>query len=128
MLLTPGERQLSQLFSRWNHERRKIVAPTLFHFEVANTLYQYQRLDILSSETVQSAHELALSLDIELLSGPWLHRQAIRLADQYGLPTTYDAHYLALAERLGTEFWTIDKRLYRKVAHLHYVHTLTVDK
>ncbi len=28
---------------------------------------------------------------------------------------SYDAHYLALAEHLGCEFWTADKRLHNAV-------------
>ncbi len=37
-------------------------------------------------------------------------------ADALGLPATYDAHYLALAEHLGCELWTDDQRLLRQVA------------
>jgi len=33
------------------------------------------------------------------------------LAARFSLPAIYDAHYLALAERLGSEFWTADRRL-----------------
>ncbi|CAD7783931.1 MAG: hypothetical protein KCCBMMGE_02340 [Candidatus Methanoperedenaceae archaeon GB37] len=44
-----------------------------------------------------------------------MHRYALKLAKSFSLPTTYDAHYLALAERLGAEFWTTDKRLVRTV-------------
>lgn len=28
---------------------------------------------------------------------------------------TYDAHYLALADQLGAEFWTTDRKLVRAV-------------
>ena len=34
---------------------------------------------------------------------------------QLSLPATYDAHYLALAEWLGGEFWTADGPLARTV-------------
>jgi len=37
------------------------------------------------------------------------------LAEAHGLPATYDAHYLALAERLEAELWTADRRLYAAV-------------
>ena len=43
-------------------------------------------------------------------------RQALALADALGVPATYDAHYLALAEHLGCELWTDDQRLIRIVA------------
>jgi len=37
------------------------------------------------------------------------------LATHFNRPTAYDAHYLALAEMLGCEFWTADRRLYNAV-------------
>lgn len=38
------------------------------------------------------------------------------IVDDYGLPAVYDAIYLALADQLGYEFWTADRRLIRIVA------------
>jgi predicted nucleic acid-binding protein len=37
------------------------------------------------------------------------------LADRFALPAAYDAHYLALADWLGGEFWTADRRLAKAV-------------
>jgi predicted nucleic acid-binding protein len=44
-----------------------------------------------------------------------LHWRAMDLAERFSLPAVYDAHYLALAERLGGEFWTADRRLVEAV-------------
>ena len=44
-----------------------------------------------------------------------LNLHALHLARRFGLPACYDAHYMALAERLGVEFWTCDERLVKKV-------------
>lgn len=44
-----------------------------------------------------------------------LHQQALKIATTYRLPATYDAHYLALAERLNIELWTADRRLFNAV-------------
>ena len=46
-----------------------------------------------------------------------LHERAIHLAERYSLNAAYDAHYLALADRLGAEFWTADRRLANSVRH-----------
>lgn len=40
---------------------------------------------------------------------------ALALANQFNLSATYDAHYLALAERKGCEYWTADERLWNVV-------------
>jgi predicted nucleic acid-binding protein len=55
--------------------------------------------------------EAALQLGITLHGDAALHRRALALAEHLELSAAYDAHYLALAERLGTEFWTADQRL-----------------
>ena len=40
-----------------------------------------------------------------------LHRTALTIAATYDLPAAYDAHYLALAQILGCDFWTGDGTL-----------------
>ena len=42
-----------------------------------------------------------------------LYRRALEIAEQHDLPTAYDAHYMALAERLRCVLWTDDQRLLR---------------
>ena len=44
-----------------------------------------------------------------------LHESELALADRFALPAANNAHYLALAEHLETEFWTTDRRLTVKV-------------
>jgi predicted nucleic acid-binding protein len=41
--------------------------------------------------------------------------RVMELAHRYDLPAVYDAHYLALAEREGCDYWTADKRLWNSV-------------
>ena len=41
--------------------------------------------------------------------------QAYEVATRFNLPRTYDAEYLALAERLNCEFWTADEVLVNSV-------------
>ena len=55
------------------------------------------------------------NFSIEIYNPAWLHRQALILADAFGLPAAYDAHYLALAEHFECELWTADRRLLRAV-------------
>lgn len=61
------------------------------------------------------AFDLVLSFDIGTYGDASLHRRALDIAGRYRLPAAHDAHYLALAERLGAEFWTADRQLYQAV-------------
>ena len=66
-----------------------------------------------------------LAFDVALLSYSDLHVRAWELATKLNRPTAYDAHYLALAEELGCEFWTADTRLHNAVKDtLSWVHGL----
>ncbi len=41
--------------------------------------------------------------------------RALEFTCNHKLPASYDAHYLALAERENCELWTADERLYNSV-------------
>ena len=93
-----------------------IVAPSLLPYEVTNILRQRLRGDapIPLEQAIVHLDDF-LSVPIELRSPPWLHRRALILADTFGLPAAYDAHYVALAEDLDCVLWTDDRRLLRIV-------------
>ena len=57
-----------------------------------------------------------LTFPVELVAPAELHRHALILADDHGLPAVYDAHYVALAQVLGCELWTDDRHLVRLLA------------
>ena len=115
LVADPQDETVQQLVEQWHSSGRQLVAPTLLHYEVTNALHRYQQHGLMSGLAVQLAQKAALSLPLQLVGNPDLHQQALILASQFELPATYDAHYLALAETLGAEFWTADRRLVRKV-------------
>lgn len=41
--------------------------------------------------------------------------RALELAHERSLPATYDAHYVALAERFRVRLWTCDRRLAKEI-------------
>jgi predicted nucleic acid-binding protein len=104
---------LQRQWEAWQEVDYQFVAPTLLYYEATNAIYQYYRHDLLSFESVSRAQQAILALPVRLISDPDIHRRALQLAERFSLPATYDAHYLALAERMGAAFWTADRRLYR---------------
>lgn len=101
----------------WSSNGVVILAPALLTYEVTNALYKKAHKDEITFEMAKEA------LTKVLLSGVVLNfsqdsnlgRRAIELARQFGLPATYDAHYLALAEREGCELWTADTRMWNSI-------------
>ncbi|MGQ9627894.1 MAG: type II toxin-antitoxin system VapC family toxin [Anaerolineae bacterium] len=116
------------LWERWAREGMVIVAPTLLLYEVVSVLRNKVYRGIISLEAGEEALEAILAQPITLLSPEGLHRRAWEIAGEMNRPAAYDAHYLALAEALGCEFWTADGRLYNSVREkLPWVRLLGVD-
>ena len=93
-----------------------IVAPPLLPLEVTNILRQRMRAtDGVSLTEATGQLDKFLAFPIEYHNPVGLHRRELALADAHDLSATYDAHYLALAEHLGCELWTDDRRLLRQV-------------
>jgi predicted nucleic acid-binding protein len=123
LVADPADETVQRMWELWDSERRQLAAPTLLPYEVANALYRYQKLGYLSASSVQLALRAALALPLQLHGEADLHWRALEMAERFSLPAVYDAHYLALAEWLGGEFWTADGRLARAVqASLPWVH------
>jgi predicted nucleic acid-binding protein len=126
-LLNRGDEQarILKLWHAWDAAGCAFVAPALLYYEVTNALHRYARAGQISADEAAEYLGLALSLQIGLYGDATLHLHAMGLAGRLGLPAAYDTHYLALAERLGAEFWTADQRLYRAVKPalpwVHYV-------
>jgi predicted nucleic acid-binding protein len=92
---------------------------------VSNALHRYVVHGALLPEEAAELLSAALGLRITLFGHPALHRRALLLAGQFSLPSAYDAHYLAVAEVFGAEFWTADRRLFQAVGDtLPWVHSI----
>jgi predicted nucleic acid-binding protein len=124
-LLLSGEytSPVAVLWKGWHEAESLIVAPTLIHYEVSNALRRYVVHGELLPEEAAEALEATLQLGIALYGDAALHQRALALAEHLELSTARDAHYLVLAERLGAEFWTADRRLVSAVSSvLPWVH------
>jgi len=113
LVADPGDESVGRLWEQWEADGRQLAAPTLLYHEVTNALHRYQHLGLMSASSVQLALRAALALRVRVHGEVDLHWRALELAKQLSLPAAYDAHYLAVAEWLGGEFWTSDGRLVR---------------
>jgi len=112
----PGSERAENLWEQWEHDEFRSMAPGLIYFQITNALH---RLSVASTISVEEAEQflgLALELDIDIVSEPFLHRSALSIARKCNLKSTYDAHYLALAQDLDADLWTADRRLVNTVA------------
>jgi len=102
-----------------------IVAPTLLRYEVVATLRKLTHRGTIKADDGINLIREALDTPIQWVLDEALLERAYLLATEHGLPTAYDAQYLAVAERLGCDFWTFDKRLFdtvhEKLEWVHYV-------
>lgn len=98
-----------------------IVVPDLLVYEIANALLHHPRLlesDI--ERAVASLYDLQLEL---VMPTAELAQTVLRLAARYDL-TFYDALYVGLAQELGMELITADRRLHHRVSSLTVVRLL----
>jgi predicted nucleic acid-binding protein len=108
---------VERAWNTWLAAHEEFVVPPLAFYEITNAIRQYQKAHVLTTNAARKALETALALPITMSSDLGDHLRALELAAQLNRPATYDAHYLALAERLGVEFWTADERLYNATRH-----------
>ena len=82
-MLQPDDKAVKNLWQSWVADETRLVAPTLLFYEVTNGLYQQQRNNYLSPETIWKALELALELPINLVNEANLHLRASEIASEW---------------------------------------------
>jgi predicted nucleic acid-binding protein len=101
-----------ELFANWRRQGSRLVAPTLWLAECVSAIRRSAHAGAISVEEGRVALEDLLALGVETLPvGGREARAALNWAERLGQAQAYDGFYLALAEELGAEFWTADRRL-----------------
>jgi len=90
----------------------EIIAPYLIDYEVVSAIYRKAFRGLITWDDAIDAVNLALGLGFSLIHFDGLPQRAFEIARELGRPTTYDAHYLAVAEHFDAIFWTADEKLY----------------
>ena len=98
-----------------------LAAPDLMLYEFASVLLKQREL---SEEELNRFLDLFYQLSVELFVLPQKgFRRALAMARRFGL-SAYDASFIALAESLGGDFVTADKKLASKAKALPFVRLL----
>ena len=97
-------------------ENANLVAPALLSFEIAGVCLKKLRNNPQQREGLLAAFALYARMPIEIAEVD--HADALRLAEGFGL-SSYDAAYLWLAQKLGAELVTLDRRLQTAGAARH---------
>lgn len=115
VLNEPAKGKAEKLFTELILADIEIIAPTLFAYEVTSVIRTKVHRQLILPEEGLMALKRAFGLNVILQRPEQLHEHAWQLAEQFGRPAAYDAHYLALAEIFNCHFWTADERLYNAV-------------
>ncbi|MEO8456418.1 MAG: type II toxin-antitoxin system VapC family toxin [Chloroflexota bacterium] len=104
------------LWDGWTDSQIEIAVPDLIGYEFVSAVRQAVRRQRITPARSEEAIQTLLSLPVVIYEMRSMHRAAWDLATRMDLASTYDAHYLALADALNCEFWTADARLHASVA------------
>lgn len=89
-------------------QQTRLVAPCFAWAEVGSVLRKKQRLNLLTTAEADQLYTAYISLPINYIDTESLRLEAWQLAEQYGIPTLYDAVFLACAKTESANFWTAD--------------------
>ena len=95
----------------WNEAGVEMVAPALFHAEVASAIRKQVYFKEILPDEGEEAFSIYQNIPIKIVDGLEIYQRAWRLSAEYNFPVCYDMHYLAVAEVLDCPLWTSDKKL-----------------
>ncbi len=115
----PRGPQVLQRLSDWLSQNIEIHAPFLAQYEVANALTRLIVGRLFSADKVEEAWDSMLVLPITYHALVNTKR-VVEIALALNRQNAYDAAYIALAEGLSAELWTLDGPLYRNAQGLGF--------
>ncbi len=113
LLEDPNSDVAQALLDEWIDNEKVILAPALLAYEVTNIIHQNVRRGEVTTERAREilAGFFETEITFDKAQSHNTSQRALELAYRFSLPATYDAYFLALAEREDCELWTEDKRL-----------------
>jgi predicted nucleic acid-binding protein len=107
----PLHTQANQILSAWYTTKEPLTAPRLFRSEITAVVRKAVYQQRITPEQGRVMLARLLVYPVEFHEDTDLLKEAYELAVRFNRPRAYETQYLALAERLGCEFWTADERL-----------------
>jgi len=111
----PHTATATELLDRWVEDDAELHAPLLAQYEVASSLARKRGRRELSREETDEALAIIGGLPVTYDVAPD-NARAVEIAVDLQRHSAYDAAYLALAERIDGEVWTLDGPLARNAA------------
>jgi len=87
----------------------ELIAPPLFESEVDTVIRKRVMAGKLTHNDARKAYSILDLAPVQIVTHPNLRQRARDIAEQFNLPTVYDATYASLAELRGCDFWTADR-------------------
>ena len=86
--------------------------PGIWEYEIVSALRKFIYSGHLNQEVAFESLKHIFSMGFTTISQTFeSHLLALQWAERLGQFVAYDAQYLALAEQIGADFWTADRRL-----------------
>jgi len=92
-----------------------LIAPCLFLVELTNAFYKRVVRKEIDLPVAIAALHLVMDFGVEIREEPGINVRAMELAYKLKRPSTYDCHYLALAEIYHCSLWTGDEKFFNSV-------------
>ena len=107
-----GLEMAENLFIHWAQDECSLYAPEWWLAEVISVLRQQVYRKLISPARAKDAVAHVFSIEVKMVPVDIaLCQRALEWAETIHHSKIYDSIYLALAERLGADFWTADKKL-----------------
>ncbi|HLF78258.1 MAG TPA: type II toxin-antitoxin system VapC family toxin [Dehalococcoidia bacterium] len=88
-----------------------LIVPPHMATEVVNAIRRRAARSLISTGRGEELLADFLDFALTVTVPPGLYELALRIAATFNRPSAYDAHYIALAQLAGCDFWTADERL-----------------
>jgi predicted nucleic acid-binding protein len=111
----PLHEQAKLILSTWQKSGTPLAAPRLFRSEIAAVLRKIVFQSRITHPQGRSLLAQPLADPVTFCEDDDLLMSAYNLAHQFNRPRAYNAQYLALSQRLSSEFWTADERMFNSI-------------